>query len=274
MPADPTNDIAPSGPAAGVEAVADDPTTTLRWSRRADTTEVELITDDGDDTDADRVTAAVRAIGAIGRRSEVAGSRLHLAVDHPPGADRPFAVEVATALGFAARRELLQMRRALPVAADHRARRPAPTPRPFRPGIDDAAWLRVNNRAFAHHPDQGAETPATLASRSSESWFDERGFLVLDDPDRPDELAGFCWTKVHPATADDPAIGEIYVIGVDPSHHGEGLGVALVLAGLDHLTAEGTPIANLYVEADNRAAIRLYRRLDFDTYERRVVYAP
>ncbi len=176
--------------------------------------------------------------------------------------------------------------------------RPAPAPptaprsrRPPRPGPGGAphpavrgppararrrspAWIRANNRAFADHPDQGAETEATLDARLAEPWFDPAGFLLVDDPDRPGELAGSCWTKVHPATADEPALGEIYIIGVDPSQQGSGLGAALVLAGLDHLAARGLATALLFVEADNRPALALYDRLGFAPHGRRRVYEP
>jgi len=181
---------------------------------------------------------------------------------------------VADAAGLPQRRDLLQLRRPLPVEGDQPARQAAPTvaTRPYAPGVDDDAWLRANNRAFAGHPDQGHETDATLAARRAEPWFDAAGFLVADDADRPGELAGFCWTKVHAATGADPTIGEIYVIGVDPAHRGEGLGPAFTLAGLDHLAGLGIAVANLYVDADNAPARRLYDRLGFTTHQRRRVY--
>ena len=132
--------------------------------------------------------------------------------------------------------------------------------------------MRANNRSFAEHPDQGRETLDTLREHQSEDWFASTGFLVADDPTRPGELAGFCWTKVHPATDAEPALGEIYVIGVDPSHRGEGLGAAFVLAGLDHLAGQGITTAILYVDADNEPAVRLYERLGFEVHARRRVY--
>lgn len=174
-------------------------------------------------------------------------------------------------------RDLLQLRRSLPVPTDHPARRRAATvvTRPFEAdpqGRDRRAWIRANNRAFADHPDQGRETEDTLDARLGEPWFDAAGFLLADDPDRPGELAGSCWTKVHPAAGAEPALGEIYVIGVDPSQQGSGLGAALVLAGLDHLGARGLGVASLYVEADNHPALALYDRLGFERHGRRRLY--
>ncbi|MGI8709590.1 MAG: mycothiol synthase [Acidimicrobiales bacterium] len=203
----------------------------------------------------------------------------HLAADHPVDALDPLPEATADRTGLPHRRDLMQLRRPLPVPADLATRRTAP-PLALRSidlgasdGGDVAAWLRVNNRAFAHHPDQGAETVETLRERLGPEWDDPSGFLVADDETRPGELSGFCWTKVHPATGIDPALGEIYVIGVDPSHRGEGLGPSFVLAGLDHLARIGLDAAMLYVDADNAQALRLYDHLGFAVHRRRRVYS-
>lgn len=168
-------------------------------------------------------------------------------------------------------RTLHQLRRPLPVAPAVRGDVPAATVRPFRPGADDEAWLRVNNRAFHWHPEQGGWDRDRLAERLAEPWVDLAGFLVHDD--ERGQLDGFCWTKVHPAAGADPAMGEIYVVAADPDRHGTGLGAALVLAGLDHLAAEGLGTAMLYVEADNDPALRLYRRLGFAVHHDDAAYA-
>lgn len=187
-------------------------------------------------------------------RSE-GGGHLHLWVPKPTEVhDR-----VAAAVGLSRGRNLLQMRRPLPLSEAEAGGRPPLAVRPFAVGRDEEAWLEVNNRAFSRHPEQGGWDVATLKERQAENWFDPAGFLLHE---RHGRLAGFCWTKVH----DDhqPPLGEIYVIAVDPDFAGQGLGRALVVAGLDHLAALGLATAMLYVDSGNEPALRLYRRLAFD----------
>ena len=178
------------------------------------------------------------------------GGHVHLWVHQPTGAHDDIAAEVGLTRG----RDLLQLRRTLPLEHE-----PLDLPiRPFVPGQDEAAWLEVNNRAFQWHPEQGGWDEETIRARETQPWFDADGFLLHE---RDGRLAGFCWTKVH---ADhDPALGEIYVIAVDPDFAGLGLGRALVLAGLDWLAAAGLGVAMLYVDADNGPAVGLYEKLGF-----------
>lgn len=170
---------------------------------------------------------------------------------------------LARLAGLAPTREIRQLRRSLPLpatdtdtAAQGRHQRGAI--RTFRPGQDEEAWLEVNRRAFAWHPDQGDVTLSMLTERQAAPWFDPQGFLLYEVDG---QLAGFCWTKVHRDA--QPPLGEIYVIGVDPSWHGRGLGKTLLVAGLDHLARAELDVAMLYVEATNEPALQLYERLGF-----------
>lgn len=173
--------------------------------------------------------------------------------DHEPWADA-----VATRLGLVEHRRLLQMR--VRLASDRVANYrtfTVPT-RPFRPGVDDAIWLALNNRAFADHGEQGNWSASDLRRRLAAPWFDASGFLLHPAEGEPH---AFCWTKVHPADSHDPALGEIYVIAVDPDHGGQGLGRALTCAGLVHLAESGIDIGMLHVDASNTAAVGLYQSL-------------
>jgi len=198
------------------------------------------------DTLLDTSMAWVRANG---------GGRLRLWVTRASdGDDRR-----AAARHFIIERNLIQMRCPLPLPAATRETSAATIEtRPFRPGLDEEAWLATNNRAFASHPEQGHWQLATLLEREKEPWFDPGGFRLLDADGR---LAGSCWTKVHART--EPPMGEIYVISVDPDFHGRGWGRALTQAGLDWLAGRGLTVGMLYVDGDNRAATHLYRSMGF-----------
>jgi mycothiol synthase len=176
----------------------------------------------------------------------------------------------ANALGLVVVRELLQMRRPLtdlpPVTAVEGARITT-----YSGPADDAELVRVNNAAFAWHPEQGGWTAADIAERRGEQWFDPAGlFMAVDE--QTGKLLGFHWTKVHNAD-----LGEVYVVGVDPAAQGRGLGAVLTLAGLHHLaerlSESEQPTVMLYVEAGNSAAVKTYQRLGFDVFSVDAAYA-
>jgi mycothiol synthase len=184
------------------------------------------------------------------------GTRIHLWAMHAGPDDD----ERARQHGFVPERDLLQMRVALPLPLEVvGTARPLAT-RAFVPGRDDVAWVETNNRAFAGHPEQSSWTVEELRERMAADWVDVKGFLVADDPDG-DGLIGSCWTKIH--RDQSPVMGEIYVIAVDPRHHGQGWGRSLTVAGLESLSARGVTVGMLYTEADNKPAVALYRSLGF-----------
>ncbi|MFF9626429.1 mycothiol synthase [Streptomyces griseosporeus] len=198
-------------------------------------------------------------LAASGKRLRVWAHGGHAAARH-----------LAQVLGLTLFRELRQMRRSLtdldlpePVLPE------GVTVRAFVPGQDDAAWLAVNAAAFAHHPEQGSLTQRDLDDRKAEPWFDPAGFFLAErETDGGRDLVGFHWTKVHA----EEQLGEVYVLGVAPGIQGGGLGKALTTIGLRHLAAQGLPTAMLYVDADNKAAVSVYERMGFTTYEADLMY--
>lgn len=193
-----------------------------------------------------------RGLGAALAEAAFAGGGPVTAWSH---GDHPAAARLAAHHGLARVRELWVMRRptSLPLPELHVP--DGVTVRGYRPE-DEAEVLRVNAAAFAHHPEQGSMDADDLAARMGEPWWDPAGLLVADSGAG---LRGFHWTKQH-----DAALGEVYVVGIDPAAQGQGLGKVLTLAGLHHLEDLGVDEVLLYVESDNTPAVRVYSGLGFD----------
>jgi mycothiol synthase len=229
--------------------------------------------------DGDEPASAEFAVHPDHRRAGLGARMAAELLEHTGGqlrvwahGEHPGAVALADRLGLRRVRELWQMRRDL--------REPFPEPRfpdgvrvrSFVVGADEDEFLRVNNAAFAWHPEQGGWDVGQVRLREGEAWFDAAGFLLAVDG--ADRLLGYHWTKVHPATDAEPAIGEVYVVGVDPAEQGRHLGGALTAAGLAYLRDErGMDAVLLYVEGDNAAAVRVYEKLGFTRWSTDVSYA-
>lgn len=198
------------------------------------------------------LAAVIEAIRAAG------GGELSWLIQDPS----PIHDSLADEFGLVPKRRLQQMRRSLPtnIAFDLQTR-------PFDPARDIDEWVLVNSRAFAWNPEQGGWTAANVRARMVEPWFDADGFLIHE---RDGRMAGFCWTKVHADST--PAIGEIYIIAVDPDFHGLGLGRDLTLAGLASLAERDIQLGMLFVDADNVAAVRLYDTMGFVVHRTDCLY--
>jgi len=181
--------------------------------------------------------------------------------------DHPAARALAERFGFDAVRRLLQLELTLDAAAPPASAVATTTEAAvtaadgivitaFDPDTDADAWIALNARTFATHPEQGGITAADLADRMNEDWFDAGDFLVAR---HGAALVGYNWLKVEPGAAE----GEVYVVGVSPEWSGHGLGRRLMTAGLERLRLRGVTSATLYVEGDNVPAVRLYRSLGF-----------
>jgi mycothiol synthase len=130
----------------------------------------------------------------------------------------------------------------------------------FNPADSDE-WLALNNKIFVAHPDQGDWVMQDLTNRMKENWFDAEGFFLAREKG---EIIGFCWTKIHHDRVNEGPIGEIYVIGVNPSAHSSGLGKALMLTAMHYFQSKDIKESMLYVDADNHAALILYKKLGFN----------
>lgn len=189
-----------------------------------------------------------------------------------------------SAAGLQETRRLLTLHR--PLDAGHPL---APVPAPRLEGLhldafdadrDADRWVQINAHAFADHPEQGALTRTDLDQRMAEPWFDPEDMVVARDEG---ELVGFVWIKRETPeqgaegavdSTEAPADAEIYVVATDPSVQGHGVAGFLLATALERLRTAGVPGVELYVEADNAPALRLYESWGFTVSGRDVQMRP
>ncbi|MBF4635526.1 mycothiol synthase [Agreia pratensis] len=186
--------------------------------------------------------------------------------------DHPASRILAERTGFEPIRTLYQLRMPVPASPSTgsgnegaRSGNEGIVVEAFRPGIDDHAWVELNARVFADHPEQGSITVDDLHARMAEPWFDAGDFLIARQAGR---VVAYNWLKIE--GAEEP--GEIYVVGVDGDYAGRGLGRMLMQRAFDRLRERGISTAALYVDADNVGAVHLYRSLGFTDHTVDVQY--
>ncbi|MFN2484098.1 MAG: mycothiol synthase [Candidatus Limnocylindria bacterium] len=175
-------------------------------------------------------------------------------------AEAPCAA-LAQAFGMRATRALWQL--SLDVDNVPHELRSEPLPagvamRSFRPRRDEDTVVKLVRRAFPDHPENATWTRGDLDERTTQPWFDPSAVLLAES--ESGQLLGVHWMKL---AGGDAAAGEVYMLGVAPEMQGHGLGRALLLAGLAEMRRRGIGRAFLYVEADNDAALHLYREAGF-----------
>lgn len=210
---------------------------------------------------AERGQGLGKALLAAAR--EVAGDRELSVWAH---GDLPAGRALARQAGLRPSRELWLMRLEL-AARPEVPRRGLPdgvTVRSFVVDQDEEAWLRLNARAFADHPEQGRITLADVRARQGEPWFDPENFFLAE---RDGALLASVWLKVV------DGVGEIYVLGVDPDAQGLGLGTELTAISLDRFEELGLGVAILYTSAENIAAVRTYAKFGFTPSNVDVTYS-
>ncbi len=181
--------------------------------------------------------------------------------------DTSASQRIAAQFAFTPARRLLHLHRHMRSAPLTDAL-PGATIRAVRPGKDDEAWLALNNRVFAGHPENGRWTLDDLRARMAQPWFRADDVLLLE---AGGVLAGFCWLKVEERAAEG-RVGEIYVIGTAPEYQGRGFGRYLLASALRRLREREASVAAIYVDQSNVAALGLYTANGFHYHHVDVCY--
>ncbi|ASY13787.1 mycothiol synthase [Candidatus Nanopelagicus hibericus] len=190
--------------------------------------------------------------------------------------DLPAAKAIATSLNLERLWSNLLMSKSLGEIQPVTSKYPIRT---FIPDLDNQAFLSLNNKVFSNYPDQGGWSGDDLKVRLNEAWFEKEGFFVAE---AKGELIGFCWTKIHGAHTHShsggdedhghDALGEIYVLAVNPDYKGQGIGRDLTITGLNYLKYQGLNNVMLYVGVENKPAFNLYKSLGFNEFGSDVMY--
>ena len=169
--------------------------------------------------------------------------------------EQPHAVSLLTSRGFQPVRELLEMHRE-PMPQEPVPSIPSRLPKGMRMTTftreDAPAWIALNARVFAEHPEQGSLTLEDLEQRMSEPWFRAEDFALLWVGH---DLIGYCWLKIQDAHA------ELYVIGIAPEYSGQSLGALLLDEAMSRV--RGCDRFSLFVDGDNLPARKLYESRGF-----------
>jgi GNAT superfamily N-acetyltransferase len=113
-------------------------------------------------------------------------------------------------------------------------------------------------RDILPEPALAAISPEMMGAWWTERWSWERETHLLTVAERDGGLAGFSY--VGPYEQDEPGLGELYAIHLDPPEVGRGVGRLLMIDALTTLRRGGWPRAALWVLAGNARARRFYER--------------
>lgn len=190
---------------------------------------------------------------ALEHSKELGGEVAHAPASYGNMATR----RLLTDMGFKPVRRYWEMRLS--------ARIKAPHPQPpedyhlysFQPG-DEAELTRIQNLSFGASWGFCPNTLEEIRYRVNMSDSRPEGIIFIA---RGDRVVGYCWTRR--LARDDKAVGQISMMGVDPSEQSRGLGRMVLLEGLTYLRGSGLAVVELTVDGQNQPAIRLYQSVGF-----------
>jgi len=199
---------------------------------------------------------------AIERVGELKASVLHIQVPVLSRGGR-FLLEDS---GFNAARRYWR----LAAAVDGVGANPLPSGysiRPFELDRDEQTLTDLQNVAFTGSWGYAPNTVEEISARVRLRPWESDGILLLLFGQ---QVCGYNWT-LRPKHS-DVSTGYIGMTGVHPDYRGQGLGRAIVSAGMAYLESKGAKTVKLEVDHSNKPARELYLSLGFDLLEENVWY--
>jgi mycothiol synthase len=181
------------------------------------------------------------------------------------------ARELAQSLGYVAAREFLYM-----VCPDLLS---VPEPvlpahiglRDYVKGQDEAEFAAAYTETFADHWGEEPHTVGDEQHRTHAPSFRPQDNLLAINGEGA--IVGLCLLQPYTAQTDGTDPGMIEDLGVRPAYRGQGIGRALLLAGMKRLGDQGAKAAALFVDADSPyPSIHLYRSVGFAACDRTTIF--
>lgn len=146
--------------------------------------------------------------------------------------------------------------------------------RSYRMGEDDAGMSRADNEAFAEHWGHAEHPFEEWLHYVAQPSF-KPDLTVIADDTRTGEIAGFCIIAINEEENRRLNLrrGWIDILGVRKPFRRQGLGTALILAGLRNLKKAGMEQAALGTDSENTTgATRIYERVGFRVDKTRAAF--
>ena len=218
---------------------------------------------------------------AQGRLREVALERsVQVKLRSGSRADKTDRIAILESCGFAADRYFFSMARCLRRAAPTLTERiPEPqfpagfTLRQVQSEQDAEAWVEMFNQSFIDHWNHHDLTVESYKHWRTDPDYRPELDLIAVAPDGT--FAAFCYCHISPEgnKRNGRNEGWIGVLGTRRGFRNQGLGRAMLLAGMQRLKAAGVDTARLAVDADNpNGAGRLYESVGFRKLYTRIMY--
>lgn len=141
------------------------------------------------------------------------------------------------------------------------------------PNVDAPTWVEMFNQTFIDHWNHRDLTLEQLNHELKDPNYNSELDFIAIAPDKT--FAAFCYCHISPEENARSGRNEgwIAVLGVRRGFRKQGLGRAMLLAGLHALKTAGVETAKLGVDADNpNGALKLYKSVGFYPLHTTVVY--
>lgn len=187
---------------------------------------------------------------AVRRARELGADVLHVNISE----DNAVAGAVLSRLGFECVRRFLELSLDLNGVDRQVLDKAYCDCRHLREG-EEEILTNIQNRSFGEHWGYNPETIETISYGMSLSHRSPKDIVLACEED---DVIGYCWTEITSGGQ-----GRIFMIGSDPDYRGKGIGRKLLLAGLANIKNMGVSDVWLTVDAENKAALSLYKSTGF-----------